>query len=54
MKNVHMAQPMGEIIKQGFDLGSDHHPNVHGNQKIAMTLIPQIAAIMGWNMHNDL
>ena len=54
MKNVYMAQPMGEIIKQGFDLGSDHHPNVHGNQKIAMTLIPQIAAIMGWNMHNDL
>ena len=54
MKNVHMAQPMGDIIQRGYDLGSDWHPNVSGQQKVAMTLIPQISAITGWQMHNDL
>ena len=29
-------------------MGSDWHPNYQGQAKIAMTLIPQISAIMGW------
>ena len=54
MKDVYMAQPMGDIVKVGLDMGSDWHPNVSGHQKIAMTLIPQVSAIMGWKVGNNL
>ncbi len=50
LKNVHLAQPMPDIVTYERDLGSDWHPNYQGQTKIAMTLIPQISAIMGWNL----
>lgn len=50
MKHVHLAQPMPDIVVYGRDLGSDWHPNYQGQVKIAMTLIPQVAALTGWSL----
>lgn len=54
MKNVRVAQPMPNLILEGQDYGSDYHPNWKGQQKIAMTLIPQVASLTGWELSNDL
>lgn len=54
MKGVRVAQPMPGIVLNDTDLGSDTHPNWKGQQKIAMTLIPQVAAMTGWELRNDL
>lgn len=54
IKGVHVAQPMPGLILEGQDYGSDSHPNWKGQQKIAMTLIPQVAAVTGWELSNDL
>lgn len=54
MKDVRVAQPMPNLMLKGEDYGSDFHPNWKGQQKIAMTLIPQVAAMTGWELSNDL
>lgn len=51
MTQVHMAQPMPNIIVYGYDYGADWHPNYRGQRKIAMTLIPQVSAITGWDVY---
>lgn len=51
-KNIHFAEPMPDIIKRGHDYGADWHPNYQGQRKIAMTLIPQVSAIMGWDLED--
>jgi lysophospholipase L1-like esterase len=51
-KNVYMANPMTGIITHDHDMGASWHPNYQGQRKIAMSLIPQISAIMGWNMED--
>ncbi len=48
MKGVRVTQPMPDIVDFGTDMGADGHPNWRGHRKIAMTLIPQVAAITGW------
>jgi Lysophospholipase L1 and related esterases len=53
-KNVHMANLLANIIVDNTDLGSDWHPNYIGQRKIAMTLIPQISAMMGWPLSDDV
>lgn len=50
MPQVHFAQPMPNIIVYGYDYGADWHPNYRGQRKIALTLIPQISAITGWDI----
>lgn len=50
MDDVRVAQPMPGIVLGDTDLGSDSHPNWRGQQKIAMTLIPQVAAMTGWEL----
>ncbi len=54
MKDVRVAEPMPDIVVKGHDIGSDYHPNWKGHQKIASTLIPVVATMTGWEMHNDL
>ncbi len=54
MKGVRVSQPMPGIVVKGHDIGSDAHPNWKGHQKIASTLIPVVATMTGWEMHNDL
>ena len=49
-----MANSLANIIVDNADLGSDWHPNYIGQRKIAMTLIPQISAIMGWQLSEDV
>jgi lysophospholipase L1-like esterase len=53
-KNIHMANSLANIIVDDTDLGSDWHPNFIGQRKIAMTLIPQISAIMGWQLNDNI
>jgi lysophospholipase L1-like esterase len=53
-KNIHMANSLANIIVEDTDLGSDWHPNYIGQRKIAMTLIPQISAITGWQLKDDV
>lgn len=53
-KNIHMANSLANIIVDDTDLGSDWHPNYVGQRKIAMTLIPQISAIMGWQLNDNV
>ena len=47
---VFMANPLDDIVTVERDMGADWHPNYQGQKKIAMTLIPQISAIMGWEL----
>uniref|UniRef100_A0AB33J5V9 SGNH/GDSL hydrolase family protein n=1 Tax=Prevotella sp. GTC17254 TaxID=3236794 RepID=A0AB33J5V9_9BACT len=54
MSKVYLATPMLNIVSDEFDTGSDWHPNYQGQQKIAMTLIPQISMIMGWQLNNNI
>ena len=45
-----MANPLSDMVTVERDMGADWHPNYQGQKKIAMTLIPQISAIMGWEL----
>lgn len=49
-RHVYFAEPMLKVINNPKDLGADWHPNIQGQQKIAMKLIPQISNIMGWKL----
>ena len=48
MDNVFMANPLSNMVTVEHDMGADYHPNYQGQRKIAMSLIPQISAIMDW------
>ncbi len=50
MADVYMANPLSGMVTEARDLGADWHPNYQGQCKIAMSLIPQISAIMGWEL----
>ena len=50
--HIYVASPMPDIITQDYDMGAAWHPNYQGQRKIAMTLIPQISAIMGWQLNS--
>lgn len=50
MPNVYMANPLSGMVTEERDMGADWHPNYQGQCKIAMALIPQISAIMGWEL----
>ncbi|WP_036859548.1 MULTISPECIES: SGNH/GDSL hydrolase family protein [Prevotellaceae] len=50
--HIYVASPMPDIITQDYDLGAAWHPNYQGQRKIAMTLIPQISAIMRWQLNS--
>lgn len=51
MSKVYMANPLDGIITSDRDLGSNSHPNKQGQTKIAFALIPQVAAITGWEVN---
>ena len=48
--DVYMANPLSDMVTVEHDIGADWHPNYQGQRKIAMSLIPQISAIMGWSL----
>lgn len=50
MEGIFMANPLDGMVTVERDMGADWHPNYQGQKKIAMALIPQISAIMGWEL----
>ena len=50
MKGVTIAHSLLGVVKHPHDLGADWHPNYQGQCKIAMSLIPQISFITGWQL----
>ncbi len=52
MKGVTIAHSLLGVVKHPHDLGADWHPNYQGQCKIAMSLIPQISYITGWQLPN--
>ena len=46
--HVFVSHSMNNIIDDATDYGASWHPNYRGQRKVAMSLIPQIAHIMGW------
>ena len=50
MPDVYMANPLDDMVTVERDMGADWHPNFQGQRKIAMALIPQVSAIMGWEL----
>ena len=52
MENVYMANSLDNMVTEARDMGNDWHPNYQGQKKIAMSLIPQISAIMGWELND--
>lgn len=54
MEGVYIANAMPGIVTEKSDMGASWHPNISGQQKIAMTLIPKISAIMGWPMEQKI
>lgn len=49
-KDVYVSEPMPNVVTVKSDMGACYHPNYQGQKKIAMTLIPKISAIMGWQL----
>lgn len=47
-KHLYVSNPMLNIVTEKYDMGASYHPNYTGHQKVAMTLIPAVSAIMGW------
>ncbi|MBQ8098275.1 MAG: endoglucanase [Bacteroidaceae bacterium] len=54
LNHVYMTEPMPGIVTPERDLGAAYHPNYQGQRKIAMTLIPRVAAIMGWELEEGI
>lgn len=54
MEKVYMANDLSNTISGQGDLGASYHPNYMGQCKIAMSLIPQVATIMGWEVSADM
>lgn len=50
LDRVFMANRLDNVVSGSGDLGASWHPNYRGQKKIAMSLIPQVATIMGWEM----
>ena len=50
-KDVHFAEFMPGIITVDKDLGASYHPNYSGQQKLCMTLVPLVSAVMGWEIN---
>ena len=50
MPDVYMANLLDGMVTVERDMGADWHPNYQGQRKIAMALIPQVSAIMGWQL----
>lgn len=48
--NIHLVRLPDGLLNDTDDLGAVWHPNYNGQRKIAMSLIPQIATIMGWEI----
>lgn len=48
--NIHFAAYLNGVYNNDSDQGSSGHPNFTGQRKIAMTLIPHISSIMGWEI----
>ncbi len=54
MPDVYMANSLAGMVTEQRDMGADWHPNYQGQRKIAMSLIPQISAIMGWELTDEI
>ena len=54
MSDVFMANSLAGMVTEERDMGADWHPNYQGQRKIAMSLIPQISAIMGWELTSEI
>lgn len=48
--NIHFGGSLNGIYNDSTDLGAASHPNYRGSLKMAMTLIPRISTIMGWDL----
>ncbi|MBO5692359.1 MAG: GDSL family lipase [Tidjanibacter sp.] len=53
-KNLHFACILPEAFAYPRELGASEHPNRVGQQKMAMTLIPYISTITGWDVRHDM
>lgn len=47
---VHVVIPQPGLYNISSDLGSAWHPNGRGHTKMAMSLIPYISTVMGWDV----
>lgn len=51
-KNVYFVGIPTYLMDREKDLGSDSHPNFHGQRKMAAHVLPVIASILGWDYKN--
>ena len=52
-KNLHFTAYLNGVYNDDSDQGSSGHPNYEGQKKIAMTLIPHISTITGWQLTGE-
>lgn len=48
--HIHLFRMQADLTNETSDLGAVWHPSKQGHRKMAMTLIPYIATLMGWNL----
>ena len=53
-ENLHFACILPEAFARPSELGASEHPNRVGQQKMAMTLIPYVSTITGWQVRSDM
>lgn len=49
-KNIHLLRLKDGLFNEATDYGSSWHPNYSGQRKLAMSIIPYISTIMGWEL----
>ena len=49
-KNIHLLRLKDGLFNEATDYGSSWHPNYSGQRKMAMSIIPYISTIMGWEL----
>ena len=48
--NLHFTAILPGVTNWDSDMGANYHPNHHGHRKLAMSVIPYIATITGWEL----
>lgn len=48
--NLHFTVILPGATNWDSDMGANYHPNHHGHRKLAMSVIPYIATITGWEL----
>ena len=54
LNGIEIVSFTDNIVTVEYDTGADGHPNYSGHRKIAMTLIPVVSKLTGWQLEDNV